>query len=89
MTRHALITGWLALLVFSFVSTLIAAWPIPPQWQALAGAVILTLAWLKARVILGRYLGLAQAPFWARGFGVSLALFCGLLLGLYLIPVML
>jgi hypothetical protein len=89
MTPHALITGWLALLVFSFGSTLISVWPVPSQWQAVAGVAILVLAWLKARVILVRYLGLARAPFWARGFGVSLALFCGLLLGLYLIPVML
>jgi hypothetical protein len=51
--------------------------------------MILTLAWLKARVILGRYLGLVNATFWARGFGISLALFCALLLGLYLIPLML
>ena len=48
--------------------------------------IILTLAWLKARVILGRYLGLAAAPFWRRGFNLSLALFCLLLLGLYLVP---
>lgn len=88
MTNHALIAGWLALLIFSFGSTLLSLWPLPPQWQALAGAMILALAWLKARVILRRYLGLASAPFWARGFGVSLAVFCALLLGLYLLPLM-
>jgi hypothetical protein len=37
-------------------------------------------------VILARYLGLAAAPFWRRGFEVALALFCLLLLGLYLAP---
>ncbi|MBJ6373071.1 nitric oxide reductase F protein [Sedimentitalea arenosa] len=89
MTRHALITAWLALLVFSFASTLISVFPVPTTVQPFAGAMILTLAWLKARVILGRYLGLVNAPFWARGFGISLALFCALLLGLYLIPLML
>ncbi|MFD3191509.1 nitric oxide reductase F protein [Sedimentitalea sp. HM32M-2] len=89
MTPRALISGWLALLAFSFGSTVISLWTIPAHWQALAGAAILVLAWLKARVILGRYLGLANAPFWARGFGISLAVFCCLLLVLYLIPLML
>lgn len=89
MTTHALISAWIALLIFSFGSTLISVWPVPPLWQAPAGAVILGLAWLKSRVILSRYLGLAAAPFWARGFAISLALFCALLLGLYLLPLML
>ncbi|MBC7153389.1 MAG: nitric oxide reductase F protein [Rhodobacteraceae bacterium] len=61
-------------------------WHWPPGLTAFAGALILALAWLKARVILARYLGLAAAPFWRRGFEVALALFCLLLLGLYLAP---
>ncbi len=88
MRRRALIRGWLTLLALSLVSTAIALWPIPPGWRAVGGWAILTLAWLKARVILGCYLGLTDAPFWARGFGIALALFCTLLLGLYLIPLM-
>ena len=40
----------------------------------------------SARVILLRYLGLSQAPFWARGFGITLGVFCIGLMGLYLIP---
>jgi len=48
--------------------------------------LILTFAWLKARVILSYYLGLNAAPFWRRGFGISLGIFCLLLLGLYLLP---
>ena len=88
MISRWLISGWMFLLVLCFASTLISLWPVPVHWQALSGALILGLAWLKARVILGRYLGLAQAPFWARGFGISLALFCAFLLGFYLIPVM-
>lgn len=89
MTREALIKAWVMLIAFSAASTLLSIWTIPDIWKPAAGAAILTLAWLKARVILLRYLGLAQAPFWARGFGISLALFCLLLLGLYLVPVML
>ena len=55
-------------------------------FSAGAGTLILTFAWLKARLILGRYLRLDAAPFWRRGFGISLGLFCLLLLGLYLAP---
>ena len=38
------------------------------------------------RLILTRYLGLANAPFWRRGFDVTLGLFVLLLLALYLVP---
>ena len=89
MTRLSLIRAWIFLIAFCAMSTLLSVSPFPPGWEALAGAAILTLAWLKARIILARYLGLAQAPFWARGFGIVLALFCTLLLGLYLVPLML
>lgn len=87
MTGETLIKAWIALILLSIGSALLSLWQIPQEWKFVAGATILTLAWLKARVILLRYLGLAQAPFWARGFGISLALFCLLLLGLYLVPV--
>ncbi|EYD76020.1 hypothetical protein Rumeso_02449 [Rubellimicrobium mesophilum DSM 19309] len=40
-----------------------------------APTAILLFAWLKARVVLSRYLGLAAVPSVARGFGVVLALF--------------
>ena len=50
------------------------------------GALILAIAFLKMRLILTRYLGLADAPFWRRGFDADLGLFVLLLLGLYLIP---
>ncbi len=89
MTPRAITTGWLALLGLSLCSTAISLWSFGATWQGPAGAIILILAWLKARVILGRYLGLSAAPFWARGFGIALALYCALLLGLYLIPLML
>ncbi|SFT39045.1 cytochrome C oxidase subunit IV family protein [Sedimentitalea nanhaiensis] len=88
MSQRALRTGWLTLMALSLISTVISLWSFPDGWQALAGTAILILAWLKARVILGRYLGLDSAPFWARGFGIALGLFCVLLLGLYLAPLM-
>lgn len=84
-----LLRAWIALLVFSAGSTLLSLWDIPTEWKFGAGVAILTLSWLKARIILQRYLGLAQAPFWARGFNIGLALSCLLFLGLYLVPVML
>ena len=86
MTCRILLFGWLALLCFSLASTLISIWSVPPNWQAVSGTAIILLAWLKARVILGRYLGLAQSAFWSRGFNTSLAFFCVVLLLLYLVP---
>lgn len=84
--RVALTRAWIALIALSLGSTLLSLDLVPDGWQAASGAAVLMLAWLKARVILARYLGLAQAPSWMRGFGISLAMFCLLLLGLYLIP---
>ncbi|SLN44696.1 hypothetical protein PEL8287_02277 [Roseovarius litorisediminis] len=86
MLSDPLLRAWLWLIGLSLGSTAVSLWHWPPKMTALAGTVILTLAWLKARIILSRYLGLAAAPFWQRGFGISLAVFCALLLGLYLIP---
>jgi hypothetical protein len=86
MLRDPLLRAWGALIGLSLGSTAQSLWHWPPNLGALAGALILTLGWLKARVILSRYLGLSAAPFWRRGFGLALGLFCLLLLGLYLLP---
>ena len=78
--------GWAWLLALSLLSTL-AAWLVETGADAPAmGALILVMAWLKARLILLRYLGLAAAPFWARGFGMVLAAYMVGLLVLYLMP---
>ncbi|WP_244614841.1 nitric oxide reductase F protein [Pukyongiella litopenaei] len=82
-----LIRAWATLIALSLGSTALAVSAIPPAWQPAAGAAILILAWAKARVILARYLGLAAAPFWARGFGIALGVFCVVLLVLYLIAI--
>jgi hypothetical protein len=89
MLRNPLLRAWGWLIGLSLCSTGVALWHWPAALNPLAGALILTLGWLKARVILGRYLGLEAAPFWRRGFDIALALFCLLLLGLYLVPEML
>ena len=63
--------AWVLLMALSAASTAMAA-------SGLGGAAlvlpILTLAGLKAHVILRDYLGLAIAPGWLRGFDLGLTL---------------
>ena len=89
MARDRLLRAWLALIGFSAASTATSLWQWPTALTALAGVLILGLAWAKARVILLSYLGLADAPFWRRGFSLCLFLYAGLLLALYLAPAVL
>ena len=86
MLRDSLWRAWIALALLSLASTALAQWDLAGLAQAVAGAAILTLAFFKARLILGRYLGLAAAPYWQRGFNLVIALYMGLLLALYLLP---
>lgn len=79
--------AWLTLLALSAATTGLAV-----SQSALSGwminvccAALLMFAWLKARVILSRYLGLAAAPDWLRGANLVLALYAALLLSLTLI----
>ena len=83
--RDPLIRAWLALVALSAVATAVSLLrPASPPWAATtAGAVILVLAWLKARVILDRYLGLAGVPGARRGFGAGLGAFALAALVLY------
>lgn len=78
--------AWLALIGLSAISTVIAlALPgLDANGLKIASAVILGIAWLKARVILSRYLGLEAVPAIARGFGLVLGLFMLVAGGLYL-----
>ncbi len=84
-----LLRAWVALIALSLGSTVIAALVARGGLSGAAttgaGAVILALAWAKARVILDRYLGLAAAPFWRRGFSIVLGLYGAGLLTLYLL----
>jgi hypothetical protein len=83
VTRDPLIRAWAALVVLGLGATLIAASPGLLPGPA-AGALLLILAWAKARLILNAFLGLSAAPAWARGFGLALGLYMALLLGLAL-----
>lgn len=78
------------LIGLSLGSTAIAALitTLTPEQRRIAGVVILFLAWAKARLILNEYLGLANAPFWRRGFGTVLGFFVLGLLALYLAPLL-
>lgn len=80
--------AWLFLMALSAGSTALSiavAEGAPTGTLAmLGGAAILTLAWAKARMILNAYLRLDEAPALRRGFGLALALYALVLLGLYL-----
>jgi len=80
--------AWLLLLALSGASTVLSVavsrGAISGGAVTLGGAAILTLAWAKARTILNAYLRLDEAPVFRRGFGLTLALYALLLLGLYL-----
>ena len=71
--------AWALLIALSAASTLIAASGLQGRMLALA---VLPLAWIKAQLILNRYLHLSQAPPIARGFALSLGVFMALLIGL-------
>jgi hypothetical protein len=86
MLSDPLNKAWFALVALSGASAVVAELAIGGLDRRVVGAVILLLALMKARMILSRYLGLAEAPSWRRGFNLVLTLFCLLLLGLYLIP---
>ena len=80
-----LVRAWLALVALSALATAVSLLrPDSPPWAGtVAGAAILVLAWLKARVILDRYLGLAEVPGARRGFGAGLGAFALAALALY------
>ena len=87
MTLNDITKAWFQLVLLSAASVLLATGLADRAGAALAGSLVLLLAWMKVRVILSRYLGLGQAPAWRSGFDLVLGLFCLLLLLLYLVPV--
>ena len=93
MIQNKLIRAWVFLLVLSMASTGVALFidrgqPLDGSGHiaAISGVIILTLALIKARIILSRYLGLEATRFWRRGFNFALTAYALLLLGLYLAP---
>lgn len=82
MPARDLVHAWMALLLLSLATVLIAsAGTAGSAWMA---GGVLALAGLKARVILSRYLGLAVSRFWTRVFDLAIGLFLAAALALYL-----
>lgn len=81
--------AWMALIVASIVSTGLALLPVPAGWSAAIGIAILVVAWIKARIVLARYMGLETVPAWQHGFDLCLGAFTLLLISLFLAPVLL
>ena len=79
--------AWVILIALSAASTMAAAAVSAGNLTGTAakagGAIVLFIAWGKARTILNAYLRLDEAPTFRRGFGLTLALYSALLLGLY------
>lgn len=86
MFDRTLLTTWVWLIALSGGSAIVAYVATHGIDRRVTGAVILTLALIKARLILSRYLGLAQAPGWLAGFTWVIGLVGLLILGLYLVP---
>ena len=84
-----LLGAWAWLVGLSLAAALVAATMTAGLPRPVAGAAILALALIKARVILACYLGLDAAPSWLSGFTTVLGLWALLMLGLYLVPVLL
>lgn len=84
-TTDPLARAWALLIALSALATAVALLrPAGPRGVVIvAGAAILGLSWLKARVILNRYLELASHPGPRRAFGMVLALWALAALTLY------
>ena len=67
---RTLVEAWGGLVALGAATSLLAAVVGPPPIPTLAAALVLALAWLKARLILRRYLCLEAAPSWRGGFDV-------------------
>jgi len=72
--------AWIALGLFSAITTIIALAPVPAP---ISGALILLLAWAKARLIFLHYLELADVPGWRGGIMLGLGIFMIVLLAAY------
>jgi hypothetical protein len=80
-----LIEAWAGLVLLSVGTTLVTLYELSPQGRWVAPAVVLGLAGLKARIILGRYLGLKQSKFWMHLFDAAMLLFMAIAMTLYLL----
>ncbi|HEX2842345.1 cytochrome C oxidase subunit IV family protein [Hyphomicrobium sp.] len=83
MPARDLIEAWGSLVALSIGTVLIASVDASGKRGTLAAAGVLTLAGIKARVILARYLGLSGSRFWTRTFDLAIGIFLALAFGLY------
>lgn len=85
MTSRPLLEAWGILVALGMATTLLTLGePGGRAGRMLVAASVLALAGLKARLILGRYLGLAASPFWRRAFDLAGALFLTVCFVIYL-----
>jgi len=85
MPARELVQAWVALLILSFCTVLIASTGKSALAAGWIAASVLILAGLKARIILARYLGLAGSRFWTRVFDLVVGLFLAIAFGVYLL----
>lgn len=83
MPARDLVEAWVALVVLSVGTALLATADTSGRGATVVAAGVLVLAGLKARVILARYLGLAGTRFWTRVFDMVIGLFLALSFALY------
>jgi hypothetical protein len=83
MPVRDLVEAWVALVVLSVGTALLATADTSSRGATVVAAGVLVLAGLKARVILARYLGLASTRFWTRAFDMAIGLFLALSFALY------
>lgn len=92
MFHPPLLRAWLFLVGLTGITALTALSTAGPDLSNAArmavGVLLLLLALAKARIILARYLGLAQVPPVLRGFTIILLLYMVLLAGLYVAPLL-
>ncbi|GAB2187854.1 hypothetical protein [Roseibium sp. LAB1] len=86
MTLPSISLAWIALLGLSAATVLVTTGGTGHFSPGLFGGLLLLLAFIKARIILSRYLGLWQAPVWLSGFSWVIGFYCLLLLALYVAP---
>jgi len=83
MPARYLVEAWVALLVLSAATAALTTMHPEGAGRAIVAGGVLLLAGLKARVILGRYLGLAGSHFWMNAFGLAIGGFLLLSFALY------
>lgn len=74
-SERTLIGAWAGLVALSAATTATTMLDVSQDVRWAVAAMVLGLAGAKARLILGRYLGLRQSRFWTHVFDAAIALF--------------